>query len=244
MELTPDAQVLVQIGPVAINATIAFSWAIMAVLVLGARLLARHLDVLHPGRAQAVGEVVVAAIRAQIRAVTEQDPGPYLPFIGTLYLFIAVANLLAFVPGYHPPTASLSTTAALAGCVFLAVPIYSIRQVGVTGYLRHYIEPTPLMLPFQVLSEISRTVALAVRLFGNVMSGMILGGILISLAPLLLPVPLRLLELVIGQVQAYIFAVLATVYIASAARSQGPVSNENHQQPPTLHGAARAKGER
>jgi F-type H+-transporting ATPase subunit a len=223
MELTPDAMVVARLGPLTVNATLLFSWAVMAVLVAGAWLGARRLTVTDaPGRIQAALELVVATVRRQIAAATEQDPAPYLPFIATLYLFIALANLLAFVPGYHPPTSSLSTTAALAACVFVAVPVLGIRRVGVLRFLRHYVEPTPFVLPFRVLSEVTRTVALAVRLFGNVMSGSILAGILLSIAPLLVPVPVRLLDLLIGQIQAYIFAVLATVYIASATRTVGP----------------------
>ncbi|HSN53257.1 MAG TPA: F0F1 ATP synthase subunit A [Candidatus Sulfomarinibacteraceae bacterium] len=223
MELSSDAIAVVRLGPLTVNATLIFSWAVMAVLVTAARLGARRLTAAGaPGRGQAALELVVGSIRRQIAAATDQDPGPYLPFIATLYLFIALANLLAVVPGYHPPTASLSTTLALAGCVFVAVPVLGIRKVGLTRFLRHYVEPTPFMLPFRVLSEVSRTVAMAVRLFGNIMSGTVLAGILLSIAPLLVPVPVHLLELLIGQIQAYIFAVLATVYIASATRTVGP----------------------
>lgn len=223
MELSPDALVLARVGPVVVNATLVFSWAVMVLLAGGVWLITRRARVLPgPRRWQSLLELAVRTVRRQIAEATGQDPDPYLPFILTLYLYIATANLLAFVPGYHPPTGSLSTTAALAGCVFFAVPVLGIRRVGVRGFLRHYVSPTPLMLPFHVVSEVSRTVALAVRLFGNVMSGTVLAGILLSITPLLVPVPVRMLELLIGQVQAYIFAVLATVYIASAARTQGP----------------------
>ncbi len=237
MELTPDAVVLVALGPVEVTATLAFTWLVMALLVAIAALSRPRLDARRrPSRLQSTVETVISEIRRQIAATTGQDPAPYLPFIATLYLFIAVTNLLAVVPGYHPPTASLSTTVALAGCVLVAVPVASIRQRGLAGYLRHYLEPTPLMLPFQVLSEISRTVALAVRLFGNVLSGTVLAGILLSIVPFLVPVPVRLLELLIGQVQAYIFAILATVYIASAARARGADGGETRTAP--------SKGER
>jgi F-type H+-transporting ATPase subunit a len=221
MDLSPDARVILELGPVAVNATLLFSWSVMALLVVGARVVTRRLAVLRtPTRGQTILEAVVATIRREIAEATEQDPAPYLPFIATLYLFVATANLLAFVPGYEPPTASLSTTAALAGCVFFAVPILGIRKAGVVGFFRHYVSPTPLMLPFHVLSEISRTVAMAVRLFGNVMSGTVLAGILLSIVPFFVPVPVHLLELLIGQVQAYIIAVLATVYIASGLEAQ------------------------
>jgi F-type H+-transporting ATPase subunit a len=164
-------------------------------------------------------EVLVAGMREQIRQISQQEPGPYLPFIGTLFIFISVSNLLAIVPGYHPPTDSLSTTTALALCVLVAVPVYGIAQQGLRGYLSHYLKPTFLMLPFHILSEMTRTLALAVRLFGNVMSGAMIGAILLAVVPLFFPLVMQLLELLIGQVQAFIFAVLATVYIASATQA-------------------------
>ena len=132
-------------------------------------------------------------------------------------LFISIANLLDIVPVYRTPTSSLSTTAALAICVFFAVPIYGVAKLGIADYLKHYIRPTILMLPFNIIGELSRTLAMAVRLFGNMMSETLLVAILISIVPLFIPVFLQLLGLLIGQVQAYIFAVLATVYIASAS---------------------------
>ncbi len=221
MEITPDNLVYWKWGFVSINATLVYTWGVMGLLVLSAWAVTRTFALDRPsGRAQAFLEVLVSMTRDQIEEITQQDPKPYLPFLGTLYLFVAVSNFLAFLPGYHPPTGSLSTTAALAAMVFLAVPGYSIRARGVRGYLKHYVEPVVFMLPFHVISEVSRTVALAVRLFGNVMSGTLIVGILLSVAPLLFPVLLHALELLIGQVQAYIFAVLATVYIASAARAE------------------------
>jgi F-type H+-transporting ATPase subunit a len=164
--------------------------------------------------------MLVLTIRDQIQQIADQNPSRYLPFIGTLFLFISLSNLLSVVPGYEAPTGSLSTTLALAVCVFIAVPIYGIAQRGVLGYLKHYVQPSPILLPFHVISEVSRTFALAVRLFGNVMSGAIIVGILVSIVPLFLPVVLQAFELLIGQIQAYIFAILAMVYIASAARTQ------------------------
>ena len=149
-----------------------------------------------------------------------QQPDRYLPFLGTLFLFIAVSNLLAIVPGYSPPTGSLSTTAALAICVFLAVPVYGIAQNGFIGYLKHYSQPTVFMIPFHIINELSRTLSMAVRLFGNIMSGSMILGILLSITPLFVPIVMQVLGMLIGLVQAYIFAVLATVYIASATRLQ------------------------
>jgi len=217
--MTPDAIVLWQAGPWAVNATIAFTWAVMALLVVLAWLVTRRLTAstdLSPG--QNLLEVLVNGMRDHIREISQDDPWPYLPFVGTLFLFIAMSNVLAIVPGYQPPTGSLSTTSALALCVFIAVPYFGIRKQGVGGYFRHYVEPTPLMLPFNLIGEVSRTLALAVRLFGNIMSGSMIVAILLALAPLFFPIIMNALGLLTGLVQAYIFAVLAMVYIASATR--------------------------
>jgi|UniRef100_A0A7C3Z273 F-type H+-transporting ATPase subunit a len=220
MEISLDQWVLWQRGPVLLNATILYTWLVMVLLTVGSWLVTRRLSS-GPGisKWQNLLEVLVDAVREQIRQISQQDPGRYLAFIGTLFIFISVANLLAIVPGYHPPTYSLSTTTALALCVLAAVPIYGIAQQGLRGYLSHYLQPTALMLPFHILSELTRTLALAVRLFGNVMSGALIGAILLAVVPLFFPLVLQLLELLIGQVQAFIFAVLATVYIASAAQA-------------------------
>jgi F-type H+-transporting ATPase subunit a len=220
LTITPDTIVYWSWGPVKLNATIVFSWLVMALLVVGSWLITRNLSVeVEISRWQSLLEVLVLTIRDQIRDVTNQNPDRYLPFIGTLFLFISLSNLLVIVPGYHAPTSSLSTTLALAICVFFAVPIFGIMQRGVIDYFRHYIEPSPILLPFHITSELSRTFALAVRLFGNVVSGSIIVGILLSIIPIFLPVVLEAFELLIGQIQAYIFAILALVYIASAARA-------------------------
>jgi F-type H+-transporting ATPase subunit a len=155
-------------------------------------------------------------MRDQIREISQSDSGRYLPFVGTLFLFVSVSNLLDIVPGYRTPTASLSTTVALASASSLQCHLW-VAHEGAVGYLRHYAQPTPLMIPFNIIGEVSRTLAMAVRLFGNMMSEAMLLAILLTIAPLFLPVLLELLGLLIGQVQAYIFAVLATVYIASAS---------------------------
>jgi F-type H+-transporting ATPase subunit a len=219
MQLTPDSVILWQAGPVILNATILYTWLVMALLVLASWAITRNLTSgTEPSRWQTVLETVVVFVTDQIRDITNRDPRPFLPFVGTLFLFISISNLLAPVPIYEAPTGSLSTTAALAICVFFAVPIYGITQQGLVAYLSHYVRPSPIMLPFHVIGELSRTLALAVRLFGNVMSGSMIAAILLSIVPLFLPVVLQVLELVIGQIQAYIFGVLATVYIASAMR--------------------------
>lgn len=217
LTLTPDDWILFRIGPLPVNATIGFTWVVMAVLVSVAAVLTRRLSTAQdPPRRQLMLEGLVLAMRDQVAEVSQQAPGRYLPFVGTLFLFIATANALALLPGFRPPTASLSTTVALALCVFVAVPLFGIAKRGLLGYLRHYIRPTPLMLPFNVLGELSRTLALAVRLYGNMMSGTVLVAILLAIAPFFFPVALQLLGLLTGMIQAYIFAVLAMVYIASA----------------------------
>ncbi|MGD8574915.1 MAG: F0F1 ATP synthase subunit A [Gammaproteobacteria bacterium] len=217
MTISPDNVVLFQIGWFAVNATMAFTWLVMAALTLGSWLVTRRLttgpDI---SRWQNLLEVVVTGMRDQIREVSRQEPGAYLPFVGTLFLYIAVSNLLAIVPGYIPPTGSLSTTTALAIAVFVAVPLFGIAQEGALTYLKHYVRPTVLMLPFNIIGELSRTLALAVRLYGNIMSGTVIVAILLGLAPFFFPVVIQLLGLITGMVQAYIFAVLAMVYIASA----------------------------
>ncbi len=221
MTISPDELVLLEVGGLELSATIAFTWLVMGLLAVGSWLVTRNLsDGEHLSRWQNLLEVLLLGIRDQIRNVSQQDPGPFLPFVGTLFLFIATANLLSIVPGYIPPTGSLSTTTALALCVFVAVPIYGISRGGMLTYLRRYLQPTPLMLPFNVIGEISRTLALAVRLYGNIMSGTVIVAILLGIAPLVFPVVMRALGLLTGLIQAYIFAVLAMVYIASAASVQ------------------------
>ncbi|NIM50498.1 MAG: F0F1 ATP synthase subunit A [Armatimonadetes bacterium] len=219
MTITPDSITLWEMGSLKLNATIVFTWVVMVLMVLFSWLVTRRLtsgtDI---SRGQNLLEVLVNGIRSQIREISQHDPRPYLPFVGSLFLFIAVSNILTIVPGYHPPTGSLSTTAALALCVFVAVPAHGIAEQGVARYFVHYVRPTPLMLPFHLIGELTRTLALAVRLFGNIMSGSMIVAILVALTPLFFPIVMHALGLLVGLVQAYIFAVLAMVYIASAAR--------------------------
>lgn len=229
MQISPDAIVLWQWGPLSLNATIVFTWVVMALLAVGAWLVTRNLsDTESMSRWQNLLEVIVSGMREQIREVSRADPGPYLPFIGTLFLFIAVSNLLTIVPGFRPPTGSLSTTTALAICVLVAVPLYAVAERGLIAYLRKYLQPTAFMLPFNVIGEVSRTVALAIRLYGNVMSGTVIAAILIGIAPFFFPVLMQLFGLITGLIQAYIFAVLAMVYIASAT---GPHPGEDEAGP-------------
>jgi F-type H+-transporting ATPase subunit a len=216
MNLTPD-QILVPLGPITLNATLLYTWFVMGVLTLISWWITRRLSAAtHISPGQNLLEVLVLGIANQIRDISEQEPEPYLPFVGTLFVFIAASNLLGILPGYQPPTGSLSTTTALAICVFVAVPLFGIRQQGLRSYLKQYLQPTPIMLPFNLISDVSRILSLAVRLFGNVMSGTMIVAILLSIAPLVFPVVMQAFGLLTGLIQAYIFAVLAMVFIAAA----------------------------
>lgn len=210
-----DAVVLFHLGPVPISQAIVTTWAIMAVLVLGAFLMARRLD-LRPTRRQATLELMVATLDTQIRETTGAAPAPYRGFIGTLFMFILVANWSSLVPGLDPPTAQLETDAALAVLVFLSVIWFGVRGGGVRGYLKSFAAPNPVMIPLNMLESLTRVFSMFVRLFGNVMSGVFVIGIVASLAGLLVPIPLMALDLLTGLVQAYIFAVLAMVFITAA----------------------------
>lgn len=228
--ITPDQVVFWQWGFVSLNATILYTWLVMGVLTLGSWLVTRNLSSgAEMPRWQNFLEVLVNGIRDQIREISRQEPNQFIPFVGTLFVFIALSTLLAIVPGYHAPTGSLSTTAALSLCVFIAVPLFGIAQQGFGAYLKHYLQPTVFMLPFHVIGEISRTLALAIRLFGNVMSGAKIIAILLAIAPLFFPILMHALELLIGLIQAYIFAVLAMVYIASAMRTHEEQQEDGEQ---------------
>ncbi|QDV69699.1 ATP synthase subunit a [Rosistilla carotiformis] len=219
MRLTPDEWIFWQAGFIKLNATIVFTWAIMIVLTVGSLRITRKLSTNHErSRWQNLLEIVVTGIVQQIQSIGLREPRKYLGFIGTLFLFVATASLFTILPFYEPPTGSLSTTCALALCVFVAVPLFGIEDQGIAGYLKSYLEPTFIMLPFNLISEISRTLALAIRLFGNMMSGAMIIGILLSITPFLFPVVMTLLGLLTGMVQAYIFSILAAVYIAAATR--------------------------
>jgi F-type H+-transporting ATPase subunit a len=178
---------------------------------------------LERSRWQNLLEIVVAGIEKQIEEVGLRDAKKYIGFVGTLFLFVAMASICTVIPGYSPPTGSLSTTAALALCVFVAVPLFGIEDQGMRGYLRSYLQPTVIMLPFNIISELSRTLALAVRLFGNMMSGAMIIAILLTITPFVFPILMTLLGLLTGMVQAYIFSILAAVYIAAATRTRKPV---------------------
>ncbi|MEQ8703780.1 MAG: F0F1 ATP synthase subunit A [Phaeodactylibacter sp.] len=217
MNLSPDETVFWEHGFFSINLTLVTTWAIMLLLVIAAMLITRRLKTeVRISRWQSFLEILVTGINQQIKEVGLKHPEHYIGFIGTLFLFIATSNLLIILPWYEPPTGSLSTTAALAISVLFAVPFFGIQQSGFAGYLRSYIKPSIIMLPFNLIGEVSRTLALMIRLFGNIMSGGLIVAVLLSIAPFLFPVVMTALGLLTGMVQAYIFSILATVYIAAA----------------------------
>lgn len=266
-ELVPDEIVYAQLGRFPLNATLVYTWVVMALLLGVSWLLTRRLCAdARPPRLQVVLEAIVDGMRSQIEQVGVEDAYRYLPFIGTLFLFIAVSNLLSVVPGFVPPTASLSTTGALALAVFVAVPTYGIALRGPRAYFANYVRPTVLMLPFNIMGEVTRTVTLAVRLFGNIMSGGKMAAVLLALVPVLVDrlgvgaalltlLPLWLfrvlmmaLSLLTGLIQAYIFAVLAMVYIASGAEAHEKVAtstaNTKSAEPRERRGRAARRSQR
>ena len=222
MHLSPDDIIFWDYGFLKLNATIVYTWMLMLVLAGGSKMVTRKLSVaMKRSRWQNFLEIVVLVINKQIEEAGLRHAHVYLGFLGTLFLFVAAASLCTIIPGYEAPTGSLSTTTALAICVFIAVPMYGIKERGISLYLRSYLKPTPLMLPFNIMGELSRTLALAVRLFGNMMSGTMILAILLSISPFIFPVIMSALSLLTGMVQAYIFSILATVYIAAATKREG-----------------------
>lgn len=210
--------ILFNLGPVPISETVVTTWAVMLCLLLLCGFSARRLK-LDPGPLQVALEGVVGAIHDAIEAVLPDHALIVLPFVGSLWIFLVVANLIGIIPGLHGPTADLSTTSALALLVFLSVHWYGIRIHGLRQYVRHYVEPNPLLLPFHIISEISRTIALAVRLFGNIFSLEMAALLILLVAGFLVPVPVLLLHMVEALVQAYIFGMLALIYIAGGIQS-------------------------
>jgi len=211
--LMPD--ILFQLGPVPISRAVTTTWVIIIGLWAFLAVALRR-PAAASGPVQAALEIVVTTIAAQLREILGRDPWPYLPLLGSLFLFLVLANFAAVLPGASPPTGHIETPAALAFIVFLSVHYYGIRARGGWKYLRHYLEPNPFLLPLNVLAELTRTFSLMIRLFGNMMSHEFVIAIVVFLAGLLVPIPFLLLGILIGIIQAYIFTVLATVYIAAA----------------------------
>ncbi|MBU1175745.1 MAG: F0F1 ATP synthase subunit A [Alphaproteobacteria bacterium] len=213
------------VGPVPITSAIVTTWGIMIALALGAYSLTRRLTLV-PSKLQAAMELMVSVLDGQIRDTSGAEPAPYRGFIGTLFLFILIANWSSLIPGVEPPTATLETDAALAVLVFVSVIWFGVRSGGVRGYLKSFAAPNVIMVPLNMLETVTRTFSMFVRLFGNVMSGVFVIGIVASLAGLLVPIPLMALDLLTGLVQAYIFAVLAMVFITATVEDGKPTSRE------------------
>jgi F-type H+-transporting ATPase subunit a len=217
MNLSPDQTIMFEVWGLPINATIFYTWVVMALLTVVSMLITRNLrpDV-PPNRWRTTLEVIVQGIQSQINEVARGSSRYLLYYAGTLFLFVAMSNLLLVIPGFEPPTSSLSTTTGLAISVLIAVPLFGITSRGIGGYLKTYLQPSFIMLPFNIISEFSRGISLAIRLYGNIMSGAVIAAILLSVAPFFFPVVMDVLGLLTGMIQAYIFAILATVYISSA----------------------------
>jgi len=205
---------LFSIGPVPISETVAVTWGLMAALALGCFVATRSLS-LSPSRSQTVLELIVGTVAEQIQGVIRVSPWPYVPMIGTIFLFILLANWSSMIPGIEPPTAHIETDAALGVIVFMAIIYFGVRARGLGGYLKTFAEPSIVMIPLNVVETFTRTFSMIVRLFGNIMSAVFIIGIILSLAGLLVPIPLMALDLLVGAIQAYIFAVLAIVFIGS-----------------------------
>jgi len=220
-----QAVAIFHIGPVAIAEPVIVTWVIMALLTLFAATVTRRLSLL-PSKAQTVVELFVGAIDDQIRATMEVEPGPYRALIGTIFIFILIANWSSLVPGVEAPTAHLETDAAFGVIVFCSTIFYGVRTLGLSGDLATFTQPTWVMIPLNIVEQVTRTFSLIVRLFGNVMSGVFIGAIVLSLAGLFVPIPFMALDLLTGAIQAYIFTVLAMVYIGAALA-------EGRQESPT-----------
>jgi len=218
---SPDIAIapLFHLGPVAISGTVVTTWCIMAILGLGAWLASRRLRI-DPGPMQSALEGIVVSIEQAVASAAPQNARQIMPLIATLWIFLVFANLCGLIPGLHSPTRDLSATAALAILVFLSTHWYGIRAQGLKAYLKHYLSPSPILLPFHLISEVSRTVALAVRLFGNIMSLEMAALLILLVAGFLAPVPILMLHIIEALVQAYIFGMLALIYVAGGIQSQ------------------------
>jgi len=232
MQLTPDDVVVFTLAGWDINATIVNTWIVMALLVGTSMLITRNLRAdVPPNRWRTALEVIVKLIQGQIEEVTRSSARHVMYFSGTLFLFIAISNLMLVIPGFSPPTSSLSTTAALALSVLVAVPVFGIATGGLGSYLKTFIQPSVIMLPFNIIGEFSRGISLAIRLYGNIMSGAVIAALLLTIAPFFFPVAMDMLGLLTGMIQAYIFAMLATVYISSATAEPDPSLKKHEDKP-------------
>ena len=213
------------LGPVVIGASLMTTWGIMGVITVIAWFSTRHLEML-PGSLQTTVEGIVAAIDEAISAVAPEHGRQIMPFIASLWLFLIIANLVGLIPGLHSPTRDLSVTSALAVLVFFSVHWFGIKTLGLKNYLHHYLTPSPILLPFHIISEFTRTLALAIRLFGNMMSLEMAAMLILLVAGFLAPIPILMLHIIEALVQAYIFGMLALIYLAGAMQSQQLNSQE------------------
>jgi len=222
-----DSHILFYLFGLPINATLLYTWLTMLVIVVLSIWATHNLTTAQNiGKRQVVTEMLVTTICGQIHDVSNDRPHKYISLIGTFFLFIATANFLSILPCFDPPTASLSTTAAFASVVFFAIPYFGIRNAGVKKYLKKFVDPTPVMLPLNILSDFSSTFALAFRLYGNMLSGIVIVTALMMLAPFVVPIPLQLLGLLTGTIQAYIFALLAIVYVSAIVPEEVMINND------------------
>ncbi|QXX76545.1 F0F1 ATP synthase subunit A [Methylovirgula sp. HY1] len=217
---------LFTIGPIAITAPVVVTWGIMAAIA-GASLLATRFLAIKPSAWQATLELFYTAIEEQIRETIRVPPQPYVPLLGTLFVFILFSNWSSLIPGIEPPTAHIETDAALALIVFCAVFYFGIRARGFFGFLKTFAEPSVVMIPLNIVETFTRIFSLLVRLFGNIMSGVFVIAIVLSLAGLIVPIPLMALDLLIGAVQAYIFTVLAMVFIGGVVSDSAPAPSQH-----------------
>lgn len=225
MQSPLTTEVLFLIGPIPVSTPVVTTWIVMAALILGSIALTRGLK-LKPNRRQAVLELLIGAVDAQIVETMRAPAARFRALIGTIFFFILFANWSSMVPGMEPPTAHLETDIALAGIVFFASIYFGIRQQGMGGYLRSFAQPSLIMLPLNIAESFTRSFSMTIRLFGNVMSGVFIIGVVLSLAGLFVPIPLMALDLLTGAIQAYIFAVLSMVYIGSALGGETGQANE------------------
>ena len=213
--------VVFEVGSVPVTQVVITTWGVMVAVIAFALFVRLTLKKKGSGKTQQVVEAMLSWLGGEIRSIIGREPGPFIPLVASLFIFILVSNLMSLIStlvGVKPPTANITTTAALATVVFLAVPFYGIAMTGTVNFLKTYVKPVWIMLPFNLISDLSRTLALAVRLFGNMLSGEILFGVILSLVPFFLPLPLMFLSLITGTIQAYIFAVLTIVYIGGAVK--------------------------
>ena len=207
-----------QLGPLPITQTVVTTWALMLVLAIACYLATRKLAIV-PSGLQALVETVVSEIEEQIGGILNRDPADFVALLGSLFIFLVLANLSGVVPGVRAPTAAIETPAALATIVFFSVHYYGVKLHGLGGYLKSYLKPNPMLLPLNILSEFTRSFSLMMRLFGNIMSDELVIAIVVALAGLLVPIPFMAFEILVGLIQAYIFSVLAAVYIGGAVGS-------------------------